>query len=664
MATSYNFDNKQITEPGAYVEIKSGIKNPPQAIIYGNILIIDTALGATWGGGSGIAGELLTNKNSIQKFTDMNEFREKIMGGPVWDLAKPLFYPKGYQTGVKQITYAGARTTTCATNTITFGLGSVIIKPRNEGLCGNGSLYKVSAKCIYSITHAGGNNDTIDLISDEGGIYPVTLGSHTCIGAESAIVIALALKVAVNILTGTHGYTAEVNGADVEVTAPTGTGVLGNAYVPSVSVTGVITATVPSFYSGGYTGGLTKGYASQMNASPNTSISAPIIFRIDFEVGTYVGANAQGIPYNNILEENCLPRILVTSPDFTTIPDLVAWMNKSSQFNKYFKLDSSAYQGSGTVTALDLTNNATLALFTGGTESYATSGIFDTTLDCLTAEYYNYVLCLESGINGTTGAIGTNNTKIWTHIKTIAKYFKCMVVGGGENENEFDSAGGSIDIAKYFNDEQVTCVHSGLKFINPNTGVETIKTSLYKASAYLGLKCGLQPENPCTFKSIDMDADCHEMTIKQQELATLYGVLTTVHDTDYAFPFTIKYDINTLQNNYFQINEDATCYGNNVVAIKMMVANTIVINSKKYLLSDSTNKKSNTRAILTPETVKNFVISQLKAMEGGLIIGYEAESITVTVKQDAYFINAGIYPNLDVSKLFYTVFLLDKNISI
>ena len=668
MATSFQFNNQTITEPGAYMQIKSAIKNPPQPLIYGNILLIDTGIGAGWGGGSGFDGVLENGRKSLLYFQDINDFRDKMMGGQLWDIAKPLFFPKGYQRGVKQITYMKAATTTPASDTINFGLGSITVKPRNEGLCGNGVLYNVSAKAIFTITHAGANNDEVTLQSNEGGIYPVTLGSYTCSGAVTSADIATGLKIAINLLTGTHGYTALVSGTSIEVTAPTLTGSAGNYYVPQYVLSGnspvSITVVTQSYFTGGITGGLQNGYARQMIASPNTSMSSPSIFRLQYEVGTYKGSDAQGIPYDNIQAVNCPAKILVTSPDFTNIPDLLIWMKNDKTFNTNFVNTGSTYQGGGTVVAGDLVTNASLALFSGGTEDYTTAGIMDAVLDAVTNEYYNYVFCLEYGTNSITGAIGTNNTKIWIHIKTVAKYQKAMVVAGGQDGNEFISSGGSIDISKYFNDEKVACVHAGLGFISPNTQITKIKTSLYKAATYLGLKCGLTPENPATFKSIDMNIDMHDMTAKEQELATKYGVLTTINDNDYSYPFTIKLDISTLQNNDFQINEDATTYGNNMVAIKNMVANTICIHAKSKLLSDLSNMKSNTKASLSPSDVRNFVISELKAMEGGLITGYDDSTITVTSNQDAYFINLGFYPNSDISKLFFTAFLLDPNISI
>ena len=51
MATKFIFNNKQVSIPGSYSKIESGIKNPPLDLEFGNALSIDTGSGAGFGGG-------------------------------------------------------------------------------------------------------------------------------------------------------------------------------------------------------------------------------------------------------------------------------------------------------------------------------------------------------------------------------------------------------------------------------------------------------------------------------------------------------------------------------------------------------------------------------------------------------------------------------------
>ncbi len=88
MATKYFFDNKQVVLPGAYSTIKSAIDNPPVSANYGRILVIDNNTGATFGGGSGINGELASAVNSVYRFSSLAEYQSFL---------KPLMHLLGFK---------------------------------------------------------------------------------------------------------------------------------------------------------------------------------------------------------------------------------------------------------------------------------------------------------------------------------------------------------------------------------------------------------------------------------------------------------------------------------------------------------------------------------------------------------------------------------------
>lgn len=145
MATSFIFDGKKIKKPGVYSQIKSGIKNPPASLDFGNILILDTGIGASWGGGAGINGELESGKDAIYSFQDIASFRGFIQGGILWDLAEGLFRPAALGTaGASNITVVRAAATTAATISYAFTGGATDggdfeVKVKDEGLVGNGA---------------------------------------------------------------------------------------------------------------------------------------------------------------------------------------------------------------------------------------------------------------------------------------------------------------------------------------------------------------------------------------------------------------------------------------------------------------------------------------------------------------------------------------------
>ena len=149
MATSFSFDNQNIQIPGSYSTIKSGLKNPPIALPFGNILVIDTGSGAGYGGGAGVNGQYANGKGSIYNFDNIADFRDFVKGGKWWLLAQPLFRPAGLGiNGVSRISYIKAATTVAATIQYDFDDSDIstsgptgshfTIKVTDEGLIGNG----------------------------------------------------------------------------------------------------------------------------------------------------------------------------------------------------------------------------------------------------------------------------------------------------------------------------------------------------------------------------------------------------------------------------------------------------------------------------------------------------------------------------------------------
>lgn len=154
MATQQNFDGKILILPGVYSNIKSGIKNVPNAVAYGDLLILDTGSGANAGGGSGINGTITKGPDSVYEFDNIDDFRDFVEKGSWWLLASPLFRPlveNGLASpGVSKITYIKCATTVPASMTFQpqgadssnslGGGGKVTIQVRSEGVVGNGIL--------------------------------------------------------------------------------------------------------------------------------------------------------------------------------------------------------------------------------------------------------------------------------------------------------------------------------------------------------------------------------------------------------------------------------------------------------------------------------------------------------------------------------------------
>jgi hypothetical protein len=151
MATQQNFDGKIIVLPGVYSSIKSGVKNPPAALSYGNCLVIDTGSGAGAGGGAGVNGTNTNGADAEYEFDNPSDFKNFTERGIWYLLADPLFTPLTENNinapGVSKITYIKAAATTPAAMSFAVGgdasdsagmIGHINIQIRSEGIVGNG----------------------------------------------------------------------------------------------------------------------------------------------------------------------------------------------------------------------------------------------------------------------------------------------------------------------------------------------------------------------------------------------------------------------------------------------------------------------------------------------------------------------------------------------
>ena len=141
MPTIVNFNNRQIIEPGAYSQIKSGIPVPAVLGTYANVMVIDTGIGKDYGWGSGVNGELQNGAGSIYSFTSLEDMKRAVKGGIVYDLMDYLWSPTRNGNGPRTVYYARAATTTAAKFTMALSSSiDLVIKAKTEGTAGNGTL--------------------------------------------------------------------------------------------------------------------------------------------------------------------------------------------------------------------------------------------------------------------------------------------------------------------------------------------------------------------------------------------------------------------------------------------------------------------------------------------------------------------------------------------
>ena len=548
MATKVYFNGKERILPGAYATITSGEQNTPANLDYGRILVIDTGLGANWGGGSGVAGALKTGKDSVYQFDNIDDYKSFLKGGMFWKLAEALFFPYLSDAGVSRVYHVKAAETTAATITFTATGGGAAggtfkFKCRDEGVIGNG------------------------------------------------------------VLTSQH---------------------------------------------------LDKGFAYTIEAGvvDNTKW----IFKI--WRGTWVGDHTDGLSYNEVAKASSVAQLVIQSPEFNNIQDLITWATTNQQFNVYFELDStSVVTGTGAVNSSDVTAAANYVIASGGTETYSSTHL-DSVFEAIKDLDYQFILCDKYGTTDYNNALVT---KIFTHIKdTSTDFIKTMIIGGGQNESEFKSTGGSTDIAKYFNSNRVIVVHGSVKTTSLSVG-SGFRTwpSLYHAAVVLGKICGLPPQIPITNKQIGVDGLVHNVIRRDQEIGLTNGVLMTITD-QYRGGFKILQGVNSLQDNSRIFNNLGQSHSIQFERVVAQINRELIVNSEIDLLGNPNGVNSNTLSAGILKTwTETYLQSRVATSDvDNLLLSFR--NVTVTKVEDYYKVTYGIVINNEITKIFYTGFLFKQ----
>lgn len=550
MATTYFFDNKRVVLPGAYSTIKSAITNPSITANYGRVLVIDNGVGATFGGGSGINGDLASGSDAIYRFSRMTDYQSFLKGGLFWKTAEAMFKPglNSAIQGVSEVLHVKAATTTKATMTFTATGGGA-----------NGGTFKVSPR-------------------DEG-----------------------------------------------------------------VIANGVQTGTGSSAH-------LDKGYGFTIETGVKDT--AKWIFKI--WLGTWKGDHTDSIAYDEIAKADTKPELVIQSPEFNNIQTLLDW-GVTQQFNARFYLDStSAVAGDGSVVLADVSGLSGYQLASGGTETYATTDL-DKVLETVQDVDYAFVLSDQYGTANYDSAFAT---KMFAHLRDDAKFMKFMYVGGGADEDEFSSTDGSLDIAAYYDNIRAIVVHGNVKKVS-QSGADGFRywPTLVHAAYVLGRTAGLEPQVPLTNKAINIDGVVHPMTKLEKEQAVEGGVLCTNYN-EYTQTFSVIQGVNSIQNNTNLLNPDTTSFSIQIMRIVSQINRELVINANSELLADERGVNVNT---LSPGTLVNWTKNYLQgkiatAEQDNLIVSFD--NVTVTKDQDSYFVNYEIVVNGEITKVFFTGFIV------
>lgn len=546
MATEFIFNNQKIKLPGAYSTIVAGEKNPPLALDYGKVLVIDTGtIGATWGGGAGIDGELASGQDAIYSFDNVSDYRTFLKGGLFWKMADALFRPdpQANAVGASTVLHAKAATTTAATMTFTAtgggtAGGTFAIKVKDEGVIGNGSV------------------DSSNLVKGYG--YTITTGVKD---------------------------------------------------------------------------------------------TSKWIFNV--WCGQFKGNHTDGLSYDEVLSANTVPILVAQSPEFNNIQNLIDWANTSSAFASVLAKGTCTVTGTGVVTSADVTALTTYQAATGGTETYSTANLTKL-LTAVAEEQYSFIICDKYGMtNYDASEVGL----ILEHINNESKFKHFLFVGGGENEDEFAVAEGSLAMGAYFDSAYVSVVHGGIAEASNAVG-EGYRywPSIYSTAKVVGRTAGRPPQVPVTEKTLGVDRVKHNLSKKQKEQALDAGVLAIVNKKSIG-KFVVLQGVNSLQDNKTLFNNGGKSHSIQFMRIVEQINTELVVNAEIDLLNDENGANSYT---ISPGILKNWTETYLSSrvvseLSDNLLLKFR--NVTVTKVEDAYQVSYAIVVNNEITKLFFTGFL-------
>jgi len=376
-------------------------------------------------------------------------------------------------------------------------------------------------------------------------------------------------------------------------------------------------------------------------------------YYLEFTEGTFKGFDNDLDPYDGQDILLCNPIIIARSPEFSSLSELISWAKNDYSFNARFELDATtAVVGDGTLIAADYTANNSLNLASGGTETFSPAD-YDKVLSTIGEVDYSFVLSLKNAAN----AMGAENTKLLYHITQETEFKKFMFVGGGNNELQFNQAGGSIEIAQFFDSANAIVCHSGFKEKMSFSAQKKIKSSLYHAALVCGRLAGLQPQTSGTFKTLRAKEWNHQLTQSQREIALQAGVLHNRYVPNLGY--VINQAINTLQKNTQMVNPDGTSSEISIMRIAEQLNKELVLNMRPIFVGQNLNTAS-------PADIKAWIEGYLTfktatRTQDNLIIRFEKVSVKQT--QDYYEISYCFVPNSPLNKLFITGFILDANLT-
>lgn len=717
MATVVNFNNRNVTEPGAYSRVTLGIPGALISSQFGGVMIIDNGQSPFYGGGAGINGELSRGGESIYAFTSPEDFQEFIRGGELYDLANPLFKPANGQPGIEALYYVKAATTKSANIIYNFSNGAGAGARANANLGLNG-VTLVTAGSGYT---DGSYTITLDpsLLSDNGKLQPGDTGATLDVTVTGGVVTSVTVATPGRYLAAIQGNipldmfgvlpagsgaiitadfgvgeivvsqggadytvapTVQLLGGEFQTTATAASTLTADA-VTAITVsspgTGYLFAPVVNLVSSNATSGgtisiktknegdyangvlfgsqLTTGYAARLVRGTVDSSK----YKIEFLQGEFRGLDEEGDPYDNIPQAEATPNIIAVSVEFSTVQEFIEWAKRDFFFNSYFELDIANSTTIGTGPSEGLIADEDFLALTGlnlafnGLQTYSTADLDETLRQVVEADN-TYFLSLDNGDNGTS----LYNTRIFDHINknTSGDYkaeFEKFLIIGGGADSTKRVGTNSSSDIASFYDSDRVLVTHSDVYVTFFNGRRKRKNTVYTASIFLGRTAGLEPQIPSTFKTVGIVGLVDDADKLGREQLLQNGVI------NFRFvdgSWVINQDVNTLQGNKNRSlynDDDNISFAHSIGRITALVNKNIVLNAR---IPNGPFVGGN-RNTASDEEVRNFVIRILNsyvATSNQDNLIISFEDIRITRTDDNKFVTYKFVPNGPINKLFFT----------
>lgn len=394
------------------------------------------------------------------------------------------------------------------------------------------------------------------------------------------------------------------------------------------------------------TGGQLKvGYAARIIGGTDDASK----FKCQIFRGSYMGTDDAGEPYGSKTLDEATSNLLTESDEISTLGELYEWARSDKYALAHFKVSMS-----GTETTKLSTVDMIPA--TGGTTEYLKDTEYADALEAISELDVTFFLATNTTV--AKGIDSATTGRLFTFLNTEAKFTEFLVIPGGSTDTDlFGDTDSSQSIAKYYNSEQVVCIH-GAPIVSRKDGNGTKQLpSIYLAAAIVGLNAGMSPQSPLTFQRVGYQSFAYDLKKKEREKALQAGIMHVRNVSGY---WCINQGITTLQDNKKMIANDGQSLELSIALIKAQL-------NKELIVDGATRFTGKTAATASPQTVKNFVETKLQSLTAAtdsdnLIIAWK--NVKVSAKNSDYYVTYDFQPNLPVNKIFFTGNILDFEVTV